>query len=74
MGSAQTSVAISADLNDVAPTITSGATGNALTENATVPNTQVIYTATGTSDVTDISWSLSGPDEVCLISIAQQVK
>ena len=61
--SAQTSVAISvADLNDVAPTITSGATGNALTENATVPNTQVIYTATGTSDVTDISWSLSGPD------------
>ena len=61
--SAQTSVAISvADLNDDAPTITSGATGNALTENATVPNTQVIYTATGTSDVTDISWSLSGPD------------
>ena len=61
--SAQTSVAISVvDLNDVAPTITSGATGNALTENATVPNTQVIYTATGTSDVTDISWSLSGPD------------
>ena len=61
--SAQTSVAISvADLNDVAPTITSGATGNALTENAAVPNTQVIYTATGTSDVTDISWSLSGPD------------
>ena len=61
--SVQTSVAISvADLNDVAPTITSGATGNALTENAIVPNTQVIYTATGTSDVTDISWSLSGPD------------
>ena len=61
--SAQTSVAIFvADLNDVAPTITSGATGNALTENTAVPNTQVIYTATGTSDVTDISWSLSGPD------------
>ena len=61
--SVQTSVAISVtDLNDVAPTITSGATGNALTENATVPNTQVIYTATRTSDVTDISWSLSGPD------------
>ena len=61
--SAQTSVAISvADLNDEAPTITSGATGSALTENTTVPNTQVIYTATGTSDVTDISWSLSGPD------------
>ena len=61
--SAQTSVAISvSDLNDVAPTITSGASDDALTENATVPNTQVIYTATGTSDVTDISWSLSGPD------------
>ena len=61
--SVQTLVAISVtDLNDVAPTITSGATGNALAENATVPNTQVIYTATGTSDVTDISWSLSGPD------------
>ena len=61
--SAQTSVAISvSDLNDVAPTITSGASDDALTENATVPNTQVIYTAIGTSDVTDISWSLIGPD------------
>ena len=61
--SAQTSVAISvADLNDVAPAITSGASDDALTEGVAVPNTQVIYTATGTSDVTDISWSLSGPD------------
>ena len=61
--SAQTSVAISvADLNDVAPTITSGASDGALTEGVVVPNTQVIYTAIGTSDITDISWSLSGPD------------
>ena len=61
--SAQTSVAISVvDLNDVAPMITSGASDDALTEGVAVPNTQVIYTATGTSDVTDISWSLSGPD------------
>ena len=61
--SAQASVAISvADLNDVAPTITSGATGNALTECVAVPNTQVIYAATGVSDITDITWTLSGPD------------
>ena len=61
--SAQTSVAISvADLNDVAPTITSGATGNALTECVAVPNTEVIYAATGVSDITDITWTLSGPD------------
>ena len=61
--SAQTSVAISvADLNDEAPTITSGATDDALTENTAVPNTQVIYTATGVSDITDITWTLSGPD------------
>ena len=61
--SVQTSVAISVvDLNDEAPTITSGTTDDALTEGVAVPNTQVIYTATGTSDVTDISWSLSGLD------------
>ena len=50
------------DVNDEDPVITSSATGDALTEGTVVPNTQVIYTATGVFDVTDISWSLSGPN------------
>ena len=51
------------DLNDVAPTITSGATGAALTENTEVAATTAIYTATGTFDVDAIVWSLKADSD-----------
>ncbi|MGI9440318.1 MAG: cadherin-like domain-containing protein [Parvibaculales bacterium] len=50
------------DVNDVAPTITSGATGTALPENTAVGTSTAVYTATGTFDTTAITWSLTGTD------------
>ena len=52
------------DINDEAPDITSAATGNALPENAAVPDSQILYTANATPDLStdDIVWSLSGGD------------
>ena len=52
------------DISDEAPVITSAATGDALPENAVVPTSQVLYTATATTDLsTDVVvWSLSGGD------------
>ena len=46
------------DVNDVAPMITSGATGGALVEGTEIPITQVVYAAAGDFDVTPIVWSL----------------
>ncbi|XDZ66520.1 beta strand repeat-containing protein [Alphaproteobacteria bacterium LSUCC0684] len=59
------------DLNDVAPVITSGATGTALAENTLVSASTAVYTATGTPDVAGaaITWSLSGSDDDGLFSI-----
>ena len=51
------SVAVT-DVNDVAPMITSGATGGALVEGTPISNTQVVYAAAGVFDVTPIVWSL----------------
>ena len=50
------------DINDVDPVITSGDSGTALTENTLVQTTDVVYTATGTSDATPITWDLIGTD------------
>ena len=53
------SVAVT-DVNDVAPMITSGATGGALVEGTEIQaDTQVVYAATGDFDVTPIVWSLA---------------
>ena len=46
------------DVNDVAPMITSGATGGALVEGTPIPDSQVVYAAAGVFDVTPIVWSL----------------
>ena len=46
------------DVNDVAPTITSGATGTARPENTAISTTTEVYDAAGTHDVTPIVWSL----------------
>ena len=54
------------DVNDVAPTITSAATGTALTENAEVGASTAIYTAAGTFDVTPIVWSLKAGSDAGL--------
>ena len=61
---AQTFTLTLKDINDEAPDITSAATGDALPENAVVPTSQVLYTATATTDLsTDVVvWSLSGGD------------
>ena len=50
------------DINDEAPTITSAATATALVENTAYDANHVLYTATGTYDITAITWSLSGTD------------
>ena len=47
-----------ANLNDVAPEITSGASGTALVENTEVAATEAVYTAAGTHDLTPMAWSL----------------
>ena len=58
------------DLNDVAPTIDSSATGTALEENAAVSASTAVYTATGTHDVTSIVWSLkAGTGDIALFDI-----
>ena len=49
------------DFNDVAPTITSAATGT-VTDDVALSTTDVVYTAIGTYDVRGISWSLTGTD------------
>ncbi|XDZ66381.1 cadherin domain-containing protein [Alphaproteobacteria bacterium LSUCC0684] len=48
------------DVNDEAPGITSGGTGTAIVEETEASASMVAYTATGTYDVTPITWSLSG--------------
>ena len=58
------------DINDVAPVITSGATGTALIDGTEVPTTETIYTAAGDADVGAISWSLeSGTGDEAILSI-----
>ena len=52
------------DINDVAPTITSGATASALVEGTEIAATEAVYTATGTFDIDAIVWSLGGTDSV----------
>ena len=47
-------------MNDVPPTISSGATGTARDENTEIATTTAVYTAAGTFDVTPITWSLTG--------------
>ena len=54
------------DANDIAPTITSGATGAALAENTEVAATTAIYEATGTFDVDAIVWSLKAGSDTGL--------
>ena len=54
------------DANDIAPTITSGATGDALAENTEVAATTAIYEATGTFDVDAIVWSLKAGSDTGL--------
>ena len=59
------------DVNDVAPVITSSASGDALDEGTQIAATQAIYTAAGTFDVTPIVWSLKAGngDDAALFSI-----
>ena len=46
------------NVNDIAPMITSGATGGALVEGTPISDSQVVYAAAGDFDVTPIVWSL----------------
>ena len=59
------------NVNDEAPVVTSGATGDAVAENVVVDTSTVIYTAAGTYDVTPIVWSLKAgnSDDAALFSI-----
>ena len=59
------------NVNDVAPVITSSASGDALDEGTQIAATQAIYTAAGTFDVTPIVWSLKAGngDDAALFSI-----
>ena len=54
------------DVNDENPEITSGDKGAPLLENTGVGTDKMIYTATGTYDVTPITWSISGEDSARL--------
>ena len=56
------------DANDVAPMITSGATGDALVEGVLIPIMQVVYAAAGDFDVTPIVWSLEGDQTLFTIN------
>ena len=57
------------DLINEAPEITSGATAPSLAENAEVSASTAVYTATGTYDLTSITWSLSGTDDDALFEV-----
>jgi len=57
------------DLNDEAPVITSMATATALPENTEVATTAAVYTATGTHDLTAITWSLESAGDGGLFDI-----
>ena len=57
------------DLINEAPEITSGATAPSLAENAEVSAGTAVYTATGTYDLTSITWSLSGTDDDALFEV-----
>ena len=59
------------NVNDELPVITSSDSGTTITEGVAVPTSQVVYTATGTFDVTDIVWTLEG-DDAHLFTIDQQ--
>ena len=55
-------IVIVTDLNDEAPSINSNASGAALIDNTEVASGTVIYTASGTYDLTPITWSLKDND------------
>ena len=57
--------------NDVAPVITSGASGLSIDENAEVLSSTVIYTATADVDITAATWSLKAGngDDAALFNI-----